>query len=399
MRFLTAGESHGPGLVAIAEGLPRGVVISTAILARDLARRQAGHGRGHRARSEPEQLEILAGVRAGRTTGAPVAVLLRHGHWGIWRPVMDPDGEPGLEGQFAGTTPDLAGVEAFPTRPRPGHADLAAARKYGLRELRDVIERASARETAARTAVGSLARAMLGQLGATVGSYVTAIGAVPAQGEPKTAEDLLLADASPVRTLDRSAEAGMIAAIDAARAKGDTLGGIFVVVAHGLPPGLGSYVQWDRRLDARLAAAVMSIPSVKGVEVGDGFALASLPGSAAHDAIHGLPGGGVVRASNHAGGIEGGLTNGQPVLVRAVVKPVPTLYQPLPSIDLKTGEPALASVERSDTCVVPSAAVVAEAMVAWVLADALLEKFGGDTIREVERALASYRADWPWRDA
>ncbi|NLG84068.1 MAG: chorismate synthase [Firmicutes bacterium] len=393
MRFLTAGESHGPGLVVIVEGLPRGVVVSQEAIAVDLARRQQVYGRGPRAQSEPEIFEVLGGLRGGRTTGAPVAVLLRHRRWELWRSILDP-WEPAVAEKFVPTS-DLAGVEAFPTRPRPGHADLAAAQKYGLEDLRDAIERASARETAARTVAGALARAFLGHLGIRIGSFVTSIGPVAIEELPPPAEALRTAEESPVRAADRSREAEMMAAIDAARAVGDTLGGVFVVVATGVPAGLGSYMSWDKRLDARLAAALMSIPSVKGVEIGDGFGLAGLPGSAAHDPIR-REGGVIHRGRNRAGGIEGGLSNGQPIIVRNAVKPVPTLYRPLPSIDLKTGEATSAAVERSDVCVVPAAAVVGEAMVAWVLAEAVLEKCGGDTLREVERALAAYRADWPW---
>ena len=396
MRFLTAGESHGQALVVIVDGLPRGVSVTREILLRDLGRRQAGYGRGPRASSEPEQLSIIAGVRAGRTTGAPVSVILRHGRWETWRPVLDPDAGASAEADLS-SYPDLARVDAFPTRPRPGHADLAAAYKYGLQDLRDVIERASARETAARTVAGALARAFLGHVGVTVGTYVTSIGEIVAEAEKPLAQTLQAAEESPVRTADPTAGERMIAAIDRARAEGDTLGGTFVVAVQGVAAGLGSYSQWDRRLDARLVGALMSVPSVKGVEVGAGFALAAMPGSQAHDPIRLRDDGVLERTSNRAGGLEGGLTNGEPILLRAAVKPVPTLYQPLPSVDLKTGTPAPAAVERSDTCVVPAAAVVAEAMVAWVLAEAYLEKFGGDTLREVERALAAYRADWPWR--
>ena len=394
MRFLTAGESHGPGLVVIVEGLPRGVAVSREAIARDLARRQRVYGRGPRSQSEPESFEVLSGLRGGRTTGAPVAVLLRHRRWETWRPILDP-WEPAAAENFA-PTPDLAGVDPFPTRPRPGHADLAAAWKYGLSDLRDAIERASARETAARTVAGALARAFLAHLGIAIGSYVSSIGRVEIEEMPPLEEALRAAEESPVRAADRTVEARIMAAIDEARAGGDTLGGTFVVAATGVPAGLGSYMAWDERLDARLAAAVMSIPSVKGVEIGEGFALAALPGSEAHDPIH-LEDGVITRGRNRAGGLEGGLSNGQPILVRAAVKPVPTLYRPLPSIDLKSGEPASAAVERSDTCVVPAAAVVGEAMVAWTIAEAVLEKFGRDTLREVERALAAYRADRPWR--
>lgn len=396
MRFLTAGESHGPGLVTIVEGLPRGVSVSTDSLLHDLRRRQAGYGRGPRAANEPERIELLAGVRAGRTTGGPVAILLRHKHWETWRPVMHQEETPPQGPDGFAPTPDLVGVTAAPTSPRPGHADLAGAYKYGLRDLRDVIERASARETAARTAAGSLARSFLGHLGMTVGSWVSSIGRVGAQAEPPPGEAMRAAEVSPVRAVDRAMETEMMAAIDAARAAGDTLGGTFVVAALGVPIGLGSYTHWDRRLDGRLAAAVMSIPSVKGVEIGEGFALGLVPGSQAHDAIYPHEQTGFCRRTNRAGGLEGGLSNGEPVVLRAVVKPVPTLYQPLPSIDLATGRPASAAIERSDTCVVPAAAVVAEAMVAWVLADATLEKFGGDTLMDVERALEAYRAGRTW---
>lgn len=396
MRFLTAGESHGPGLVVIAEGLPRGVPVSAEMLDHELRRRRAGYGRGPRAKSEPEEIEILAGLRGGRTTGAPVSVLLRHRHWPTWRPVLDP-WIPMAEGrELEGAGPDLAGVRTAPTRPRPGHADLAGAYKYGLRDLRDVIERASARETAARTVAGTLAKAFLLPLGVAIKSHVSRIGPCLAGLLPRTLEEFSRADASPVRTLDPESTAAMMSAIDTAAANGDTLGGTFDVAAFGIPAGLGGYGQWDQRLDGKLAQAVMSIPGVKGVEIGEGFALAALRGSEAHDAILPDPPRGTRRPANRAGGIEGGLSNGETILVRAAVKPVPTLAKPLPSVDLATGLAAEAAVERSDVCVVPAAAVVGEAMVAWVLAGAFLDKFGGDTLDEVARAFASYGDRQPW---
>jgi len=393
LRFLTAGESHGPGLTVIVEGLPRGIPVTRESLGLELARRRRGYGRGPRARNEEERIELMAGIRAGLTTGAPISVLLRHSRWDDWRPLLD--AAPQREGGevFAVSGADLHGVTAAPSRPRPGHADLAGAIKYGLTDLRDVIERASARETAARTVAGTMARSLLHLMGIEIGSCVISVGPITAEMPADTGAAFVYAESSPLRTIDPRAEQEMMAAIDRAKADGDTLGGVFLLIARGVPAGLGSYTQWDRRLDARLAGALMSIPSVKGVACGDGFALAALPGSAAHDEILRRESQGYVRGSNHAGGLEGGLSNGEPIVLRGAVKPVPTLYKPLASIDLKTGQSAPAAIERSDVCVVPAAAVVAEAMTAWVLAEACLEKFGGDTVEEFLRSFRAYQVE------
>lgn len=363
LRFLTAGESHGPCLVTIVEGLPAGLPVDEEFIQQELRRRQGGYGRGGRMVLEQDTAKILSGVWEGRTTGAPVALSIAN------RDVRKP--------------PPL-------TVPRPGHADYAGAVKYGLADARPVAERASARETAARVAAGALAKLLLRGFGIAVGSYVVQIGPVVAQLPDLPEEERwALAETDPVRCPDPVASVGMRAAIDAAREEGDTLGGVFVVSAIGLPVGLGSHVHWDRRLDARLAAAVMSIPAVKGVEIGPAFANAALPGSKVHDEFawpedSSPPGRNLppilARRSNHAGGIEGGITNGQPLLLRAAMKPIPTTRKPLHSLDLASGRPALSPYERSDVCAVPAAAVVGEAMVAWVLAQALLERFGADVI-------------------
>jgi chorismate synthase len=384
LRWLTAGESHGQALVAICEGLPAGIEVTTADIAAALARRRAGHGRGARMKFEQDEAEITGGVRHGRTLGGPVAIRVANSEWAKWATVMSPD--PVAPADRAGR----AGKEPL-TRPRPGHADLAGMQKYGHDDARPVLERASARETAARVALGELARGFLRQaLGAEIVSHVVAIGAVRVpDGLVPGPADLAAIDADPVRCLDQAASAAMIAEIDAAHRDGDTLGGLIEVVAHGLPPGLGSYAHWDRRLDARLAGAVMSIHAIKGVEIGDGFASAGRRGSAAHDEIEPGPSG-PRRVTNRAGGIEGGMSTGEPVRVRAAMKPISTVPRALATIDTRTGEPARAINQRSDVTAVPAAAVVAEAMVALVLADAALEKFGGDSLAEVRRNLVSY---------
>ncbi|RJQ06866.1 MAG: chorismate synthase [Bacillota bacterium] len=376
-RLLTAGESHGPALVVVVDGLPAGIPFGEEALAGELARRQAGHGRGPRASRTCEQARIVGGVSGGFTTGAPVAVEL-----------ANPDPGPGT----GPTTP------ADPV-PRPGHADLALAVKYGSVDFRPHAERASARETAARVAGGALAKAFLGCLGVSVGSHVTAIGGVGVPGWDSSRaagldaggwrEILKAAETSLVRCADHGAGERMATAIDAARVRGDTLGGVFEVIALGCPAGIGAPGQWDTRLDTRLAGAVMSVPGVKAVAIGLGFDAAALPGAEAHDAI--VPGDGplgTARSSNRAGGVEGGMTNGQPVVVRAAMKPIPTLAKPLPSVDLSTGQACPASKVRGDTCAVPAAGVVAETMVAWVLAVSVVEAFGGDTVDAVGRRLA-----------
>jgi chorismate synthase len=386
LRYLTAGESHGPALVAVLEGLPAGVPLTSAEIGRELARRRLGYGRGKRMRFEQDRLEVLGGLRHGLTIGSPLAVRIDNSEWPKWTEVMAPDPPEDPEGARTGKGVPL-------TRPRPGHADLVGMQKYGFGEARPVLERASARETAARVALGAAAKALLGQVGVAVLSHVVRLGpvatrsrAVPAPG------DLEEIDASPVRCLDGEAEGRMAAAVDAARAAGDTLGGVFEVVAHGLPPGLGSHVHWDRKLDARLAGALMSIQAIKGVEVGDGFATAARPGSKAHDAIVPGKGGRPRRRTGRAGGIEGGMSTGEVLRVRAAMKPLSTLVRALDTVDVASGAKARAVVQRSDVTAVPAAGVVGEAMVALVLADALLEKTGGDSLAEVCRNLDGYLA-------
>ncbi|HHW14368.1 MAG TPA: chorismate synthase [Firmicutes bacterium] len=380
-RLSTAGESHGKALVAVVAGPPAGLSLTAADIDRDLSRRQQGYGRGGRMAIERDRCEILAGVRHGRTLGSPVALLVPNRDWPNWTEIMSP-------GPVAEVSA-LTGRGAPSRRPRPGHADLAGALKYGHGDLRNVLERASARSTAAVVAAGAVARRFLAEFGVACGSCVTAIGGVKASAGPVTPERLALADDSPLRCLDPAAEAEMKRRIDQARVAGDTLGGVFEVWVFGLPPGLGTYVTPEGRLDGRLAGAVMAIPAIKGVEFGDGFALAATPGSRAHDPI--LPG--LRRASNHAGGLEGGMTNGEPLVLRAAMKPIATLGQPLPTVDLDTGEAVPADFHRSDVCAVPAAAVVAEAQVLLVLADAFAAKFGGDSLPEVRRAYDSYREE------
>jgi chorismate synthase len=381
LRFLTAGESHGPALSVIVEGLPAGLAVDRAAIDADLRRRQGGYGRGGRMKLETDTVEVVGGVRHGKTLGSPVALLVRNRDHENWRDVMAPDPQP---------------PEAKQRRvlkyPRPGHADLAGALKYGTNDLREIVERASARETTVRVAAGALARALLRIAGADVRSHVVQIGRarVP-EGTTVAWDSLDAVEESPVRCADPAAAAEMIAEIDLAKKNGDTIGGVFEVVARGLPPGLGSYAQWDRRLDGRLAQALMSIPAVKAVAVGAGFEAGERPGSAFHDEIL-YEEGSLRRPTNRAGGLEGGVTNGEELRVRGVVKPIPTLLLPLRSVDLRTKEPRTASVERSDTCVVPAAGVVGEAMTAWVLADALLDKFGGDSVGEMLEHLEATRA-------
>lgn len=388
LRFLTAGESHGPGLIVIVDGLPAGLVLDHTAITRELARRQAGYGRGRRMQIESDQAELLGGVRRGRTTGAPVSMLIRNRDWVNWQRTMHAEAE---------TPAGATGASRAPVvRPRPGHADLAGALKYELDDVRDVLERASARETAARVAAGALARQLLGVAGITVASHITAIGDVSARADAvvSAADALALPADAPLRCLDREAEARMVATIDAAREAGDTLGGTFEVIVDGVPPGLGSHVQWDRKLDGRLAQAVMSIPAIKAVGIGLGVESGRRPGSQVHDEI--LPpqvtdGRLPLRPTNRAGGLEGGVTNGEPIRVTGVMKPIATLMRPLRSVDLTTLTDAPAAIERSDVCAVPAAAVVAEAMVSLVLADALLERFGGDSVGHLQRALTATR--------
>jgi chorismate synthase len=392
LRFLTAGESHGQALVTILEGMPAGLSIDFDAITAQLKRRQGGYGRGRRMAIESDRARALSGVRYGVTTGGPIALLIPNKDWENWQRTMAVESAP---------DPDTPGVDRpVVTRPRPGHADLAGVAKYGHEDIRNVLERASARETAARVAIGAVAQQLLGQIGTRVGSHVASIGSI---GIPDplavTFADLQrIPDDAPLRCVDPALEARMIAEIDAAREAGDTLGGCFEVIAHGVPVGLGSHVQWDRKLDGRLAHAVMSIPAIKGVGIGRGAAVAGLPGSRIHDEI--LPPSGsmtsgdlpVTRPTNNAGGLEGGITNGEDVRVTAYMKPIATLMKPLRSVDLNTLELSPAAIERSDVCAVPAAAVVGEAVVALVLAEAALEKFGGDSLDELLDNWRSSRA-------
>jgi len=384
LRWLTAGESHGPLLTAILEGLPAGVRVTTAEIQSQLARRRLGYGRGARMSFEQDQVRIVGGVRHGLTMGGPVAVEVGNTEWPKWERVMAADPVDADE---------LAGVarNAPLTRPRPGHADLVGMQKYGFGDARPVLERASARETAARVALGTVAAAFLAQtVGARVLSHVVALGSVQtADGVIPAAGDLPTVDASPVRCFDPQAAAAMIAEVDTAKHDGDTLGGVVEVVVHGLPPGLGSHVHWDRRLDSRLAGALMGIQAIKGVEVGDGFRSAGRRGSEAHDEMDGTPEG-IRRRTGRAGGIEGGMSTGELLRVRAAMKPISTVPRALSTVDVATGEAAVAMNQRSDVCAVPAAGVVAEAMVALVLAGAVLEKFGGDSVAETARNVAGY---------
>jgi chorismate synthase len=385
LRWITAGESHGPAIVGILEGLPSGVEVTTHDLARDLARRRLGYGRGARMSFEADELELTGGVRHGRTMGGPVAVRIANSEWPKWQTVMAADPvDPGLLAAQARNAPL--------TRPRPGHADLAGMQKYDLDDARPILERASARETAARVALGAVAKAFLRQaLAVEVVSHVAAIGSVSAPaGVVPLPGDEDKVDASEVRCLDAAASAAMIAEIDETKRAGDTLGGVVEVLAYGLPPGLGSHVQGDRRLDARLAAALMGIQAIKGVEVGDGFELARIRGSQAHDEIVRDDGGAIRRVSGRSGGTEGGMTTGEVLRVRAAMKPISTVPRALQTVDTATGEAAVAINQRSDVCAVPAAGVVAEAMVALVLAEAALEKFGGDSVAETHRNAQAY---------
>jgi chorismate synthase len=374
LRFLTAGESHGKALVAILEGLPAGLPVSLKAIEDELARRRQGHGRGPRMKIERDALEVVAGVRGGKTLGSPVGVIIHNSEWEKWAHVMPVEGAP-------------SGREL--TKPRPGHADLPGMLKYDFDDARNVLERASARETAARVAIGSFAKGLLARLGVTVISHVVSIGSVsiPANAPLPTEVDLEAIDASPVRCWDLDASGRMQSAIDEAAADGDSLGGVVEVLAFGLPPGLGSHVHWDRKLDGRLASALMAVPAIKGVELGDGFEGAARPGSQAHDEI--MPGLG--RSSDRAGGTEGGMTIGGTLRMRAAMKPLSTLKKRLRTVDMASGDAAEAFQERTDTCAVPAAGVVCEAVVALVLADAFLEMFGGDTVDDLQANVAQYR--------
>jgi chorismate synthase len=371
-------------LTVVVDGLPAGIPIDRARIDADLRRRQGGYGRGGRMRIESDAVEILSGVRHGVTLGSPVSLVIRNRDHESWRDVMSPEPQP----------PEARARRAL-KYPRPGHADLAGALKYLTDDLRDVLERASARETASRVAAGGLARALLAEVGVGIRSHVARIGEVAIAASPLVAWGALDAiEDSPVRCADADTGAAMMRAIDAAKKAGDTIGGAFEVIARGVPPGLGSFSQWDRRLDGRLAQALMSIQAVKAVAIGDGFAAGAVAGSAFHDEILFDDETGLRRGSNRAGGLEGGVTNGEELRAQAVVKPIPTLVMSLRSVNLRTKEPQAASFERSDTCVVPAAGVVGEAMTAWVLADAVLEKFGGDSLAELRDHLQATRARW-----
>jgi len=377
LRYLTAGESHGPALTAVVEGLPANLEIAAEDIDRHLARRQQGHGRGGRMLIEQDRVRFLSGVRWGKTLGSPVTLAIENRDWANWEKKMSSAAADRIEGMAV-------------THPRPGHADLSGVIKYRQDDARNILERSSARETAARVAVGALCQKFLLTLGIEVLGCVREIGGVAAQSELEPRQRFELSEVSPCRTWDRDAEAAMIAAIDQARQNGDSLGGVVEIVVLGAPVGLGSHVQWDRRLDARLAAAMMSIQAFKGVEIGAGFAAARQPGSLVHDEIiYGE--GGFSRRTNRAGGLEGGMTNGEPIVIRGAMKPIPTLYKPLQTVDLQSKQPFQAAVERSDVCAVPAAAVVAEAVIAIEIAAAMLEKFGGDCMEEIQTNLTAYR--------
>lgn len=385
LRYLTAGESHGRALIAVIEGIPAQVTVTSADIAESLARRRLGTGRGARMKFEADQVTLVSGIRHGLTLGSPIAIEVGNTEWPKWETVMAAD--PVSAEELA----ELA-RNAPLTRPRPGHADLAGMQKYDADEARPILERASARETAARVAIGRVAANFLDQaFGIRVLSHVVSIGSVVASGVVPRPDDLAAVDADPVRCLDPEAGSAMVAEIDAARRDGDTLGGVVEVLAYGLPPGLGSHIQWDRRLDARLAQSLMGIQAIKGVEVGDGFALARTRGSLAHDEM--VPGDdGVDRLTNRSGGTEGGMSNGEVLRVRAAMKPIATIPRALRTVDVADGTPAQAHHQRSDVCAVPAAGVVAEAMVALVLAEFALDKFGGDSLAETRRNYAGYLA-------
>ena len=384
IRFVTAGESHGPGLTAILEGIPAGLALPREEIDRDLARRQLGHGRGGRMKIERDRVRVSAGLRHGRTLGSPLALHVDNLDYRNWEERMNP-------------WPVEAEIEEVHL-PRPGHADLPGLLKYGHSDVRNVLERASARETTARVAVGAVCKVLLRELGVEIRSHVVQIGTVRAPERNDLAiADFDAVDESPVRCLDADASAAMVAEIDRARKANESLGGVFEVRAFGLVPGLGSHVSWDRRLDGRIAQAIMSIQAMKGVAIGDAFDVAGRVGSQAHDEIFWSEERGYWRPTNRAGGLEGGMTNGEPLVVRGAMKPLPTLTKPLRSVDVATKEPAQALRERTDSCTVPAAAVVAEAMLAIVLAGAYLEKFGGDHVDDVKAALAHYRQRIDWR--
>jgi chorismate synthase len=388
LRVLTAGESHGPELVAMIEGLPSGVPVSRSDIQADLARRKLGYGRGSRMKFEEDELTVSAGVRHGLTLGSPIALRIGNTEWPKWVEVMSPDPVE--------LTDISRGRGAALTRPRPGHADLVGMQKYDFAEARPILERASARETAARVALGAVARSFLAELGIQLVSHTLSIGPVrvPDGAALPAPSDVTALDADPLRCFDAATSARMVAEVDDARKDGDTLGGVVEVLAYGLPPGLGSHVQWDRKLDGKLAQALMSVQAIKGVEVGDGFETTRRRGSAAHDELYVSPDG-ITRSSDRAGGTEGGMSTGTVLRVRAAMKPIATIPHALHTVDVATGESATAHHQRSDVCAVPAAGVVAEAMVALVLAEVVLEKFGGDSIGETRRNLEGYLAAIP----
>jgi chorismate synthase len=384
LKLITAGESHGPGLTCIVEGLPAGLQLEREALDRDLARRQLGHGRGGRMKIETDRTDVTAGVRHGRTLGGPIAIQVHNRDYSNWEERMNP-------WPVEAATPEVH-------LPRPGHADLVGTQKYGLTDVRDILERASARETAARVAGGAVAKEFLRALGVEVFSHVLQITSVSApRRDDLTPEDFAKVDDSPVRCLDAEASRAMVNEINTLRKQNESLGGVFEVRAFGVLPGLGSHISWEERLDGRLAMAILSIQAMKAVSIGDGYEVAGLPGSQAHDEIFYSDERGYYRESNHAGGVEGGITTGDPVVVRGSMKPLPTLTKPLRSVDIATHEPAQALRERTDSCTVPAAGVVGEAMVAFVLADAYRQKFGGDHIDDVKTAVAAYEERIGWR--
>ena len=389
LRWLTAGESHGPELVAVLEGLPAGIEITTVEVQDALARRRLGYGRGARMKFEQDVVSLSGGVRHGLTMGGPVAITVANSEWPKWQEIMSAD--PVEEEKLSG-----ARAEAL-TRPRPGHADFTGMQKYGFLDSRPVLERASARETAARVALAAVSSAFLKQLGIELITHTTSIGpvSIPENFELPKPSDLQRLDEDPLRCADPATSAAMVAEVDACHKDGDTLGGVVETLVYGLPPGLGSFVHWDRRLDSQLAAALMGIQAIKGVEVGDGFETAKRRGSTAHDEIERDSDGIVRRTTDRAGGIEGGMSNGELLRVRAAMKPISTVPKALATIDVATGEAAKAHHQRSDVCAVPAAGVVAEAMVSLVIANAVLEKFGGDSVSETKRNLDSYLANIP----
>ena len=388
LRWLTAGESHGPELVAIVEGMPSGIEITTGDVQDALARRRLGFGRGARMKFEQDQVQLSGGVRHGLSQGGPIAITIQNTEWPKWEQVMSADPV---------SQEDLSGARAEPlTRPRPGHADFTGMQKYGFLDSRPVLERASARETAARVALGEVASKFLSQLGIKLVTHTVAIGSVKSEGDQlPTPGDVSFLDENPVRCFSAEVSEAMVSEIEDCQKSGDTLGGVVETLVYGLPPGLGSYVHWDRKLDSQLAGALMGIQAIKGVEIGDGFATAARRGSAAHDEILRDDDGLVKRATGRAGGIEGGMSTGQVLRVRAAMKPISTVPKALATIDVKTGEASKAHHQRSDVCAVPAAGIVAEAMVALVVANAVLEKFGGDSVAETKRNLLSYLESIP----